>query len=359
MASPQTIVRDGSGTQSVSYSLPPGVWQYVEAVFVQIDNSFGGDIRPTLAIETVNGVVMAKKRQAETIPAGDTGTATWALRLDDEIGAPSPLVTLRNLGVLGYSGSGTQATTYQHILQFQDVLTGDRIMVLAMAPSKPSALAPVGIPVSVADTHGNTYTQIADRLFEANPPNVNEGVAVGVFISEPLDEPMPKGVTAVTATWSNPVFDRSVAAWLVRHVPATHEPVWIAATNSNDAAVYASTQMTKRIPAYTPVRDNALYVAFLISAKVGGTGSFSSVAGFDGFFQDTVYGFTGSKQSYRLNQQTYGADATFIFDGLDPRYEVDLGVLPGGVFIFSFNGVGQNYSLGANAWKGILVFAID
>jgi hypothetical protein len=359
VAKPQTIVRDGSGAQTASYALPPGVFQYIESILVQVDTSGGTDVRPTLYVKTVNGVIMAAKRQAETIPAFDTGTATWALRLDDELGVPSPLVTLRNLGVLGYTGTGAQGLTHTHTLQFQDAQVGDIIVVMSLAPSKPSALGAVGRPISCADSNGNPYIDFADNRFEANPPNVNEGVSTMFFISDPLGAPMLKGVDTVTVTWDNPVFDRSVAAWLVRHLPTTHEPFWLAATNNNDAAVFAATAVTKRVPAWTPERDNSLFVALIISAKVGGTGNFGGVVGFDGFFQDTVMGFAGSKQFYRLNQQTFGADATFVFDGSNPRYEVDLGVLPGGVFIFSFDGVGQNYSLGANAWKGINVFVIQ
>lgn len=331
----------------------------VESVVATIDNSGGGDIQPLLTIRDSSGVVIATKRQVDIIPAGDTGTATFALRLDDEVGEPSPLVTLRNLGVLGYNGSGTQGTTYQLVLLIEPALTGDRILVLAMAPSKPSALGAIGQPVSCTDTNGNVYTQFAQSAFEANPPNVNEGVYVVLFISDPITEPLVVAADGITVTWDNPVFDRSVAAWLVRHVPSTPEPFWLNATNDNDVAVFASTQMTLRALGYTPDRNNTLYLALLISAKVGGTGAFSSVVGWDGFFQDTVNTFAGSKQTYRLNQQTYGADATFIFDGANPRYEVDLGRLDAGVHVFPFNGVGQNYSLGANAWKGIELLVID
>lgn len=84
MPSPQTRVMGGDGTSVARYELAPGVFQYVESVLVEVDNTGGGDIRPTLAVTTQDGQVIATKRQGETIPAGDTGTATWALRLDDE-----------------------------------------------------------------------------------------------------------------------------------------------------------------------------------------------------------------------------------------------------------------------------------
>lgn len=86
MAKPQTIVRDGSGTRSVSYTLPPGVFQYIESILVEVDNGSGSAVNPELSVATTNGQVMADKRQGRAIPAGDTGRATWALRLDDEGG---------------------------------------------------------------------------------------------------------------------------------------------------------------------------------------------------------------------------------------------------------------------------------
>lgn len=81
---PRTIVLPGDGSQAASYKLAPGIFQYVESVLVEVDASAAGDVRPTLRIAEPSGVVIATKRQGETIPAGDTGSATWALRLDDE-----------------------------------------------------------------------------------------------------------------------------------------------------------------------------------------------------------------------------------------------------------------------------------
>jgi hypothetical protein len=87
MAKPQTIIRDGSGTRTATYQLPPGLFQYIESILVELDNGAAVAVRPTLKVETVNGRVMATKRQGESVPAGDTGTATWALRLTDEVAA--------------------------------------------------------------------------------------------------------------------------------------------------------------------------------------------------------------------------------------------------------------------------------
>jgi len=80
----QTRVIGGEGGSTMSYRLPAGLFQYVESVYVELDTSGASDARPELAIATDNGVVMARKRQGEDVLGGDTGSATWALRLDDE-----------------------------------------------------------------------------------------------------------------------------------------------------------------------------------------------------------------------------------------------------------------------------------
>lgn len=87
MAAPSTIIRAGNGTSVVAYTLPAGLFQYIESVLVEVDNGAGADIRPTLRVKSDAGQVIATKRQGEAIPAGDTGTGTWALRLTDETAA--------------------------------------------------------------------------------------------------------------------------------------------------------------------------------------------------------------------------------------------------------------------------------
>lgn len=85
MAEPRTIVVPISNTSdTVAYTLAPGLAQYVQSVYVEVDNTAGSDARATLTVSEQAGVVIAKKRQGEAIPAGDTGSATWALRLTDE-----------------------------------------------------------------------------------------------------------------------------------------------------------------------------------------------------------------------------------------------------------------------------------
>lgn len=78
----QTRVVGGEGSASISYTLPPGLFQYVESVRAVIDNTGGAAaIKPELEVATSNGVVIATTKQTESIPVGDTGGATFALRL--------------------------------------------------------------------------------------------------------------------------------------------------------------------------------------------------------------------------------------------------------------------------------------
>jgi len=99
---PRTIVLPGTGTQTRSYTLPPGIYQYVQSVLVHVDATAAPAVRPTLRVKEQSGVVIATKRQGQPIPSGDTGTATWALRLVDEPSGPGPNADC----TLGYQGVG-------------------------------------------------------------------------------------------------------------------------------------------------------------------------------------------------------------------------------------------------------------
>lgn len=89
------IVGDGSpltangvvdGTQLGEYTLPLLGQFRVESVVAQIDASGAPAVTPTLRVKDKSGAVIATKRQSSTIPAGQTGSATWALRLADDGG---------------------------------------------------------------------------------------------------------------------------------------------------------------------------------------------------------------------------------------------------------------------------------
>lgn len=64
--------------------MPKNVGQTVESVVATIDNTAGTEQTVTLTVRDSSGEVIATRVQPDTIPAGDTGTATWALRLDGD-----------------------------------------------------------------------------------------------------------------------------------------------------------------------------------------------------------------------------------------------------------------------------------
>lgn len=79
MPEPRDIVVSGDGTQAASYQLPGAVYQYVQAIFVDVDTTgTATPVEPTLSITNGSGVVIAKQRQGEPIDPGISGSATWA-----------------------------------------------------------------------------------------------------------------------------------------------------------------------------------------------------------------------------------------------------------------------------------------
>lgn len=85
---PRTVVVAGVGTNQLAFTLPPGVAIDVESVYAAIDASgASGGVTATLTVSEQTGVVIAAKRQGETVDAGGLGSATWALRLADESSA--------------------------------------------------------------------------------------------------------------------------------------------------------------------------------------------------------------------------------------------------------------------------------
>jgi hypothetical protein len=114
---PRTIVEAGNGTNSVSYVLPPGVVLDLEAVYAEIDATAAGDTTAELTISDQTGVVIARKRQGETITGGAPGSATWALRLADDGGGSGGYNELQQNSV---------PVTHRHKLDF---LSSDVILV--------------------------------------------------------------------------------------------------------------------------------------------------------------------------------------------------------------------------------------
>lgn len=132
MAEPRTINQPGNGTATQQFELAPGLLQYVQSVYVEIDNTAGADARPTLTLSEQSGVVIAKKRQGEAIPAAGTGSATWALRLDDEHAATS------SQSFATYFGNAVNMASNSSAFLTWDVLESGADLLDLTDPEKPT-----------------------------------------------------------------------------------------------------------------------------------------------------------------------------------------------------------------------------
>jgi hypothetical protein len=111
----QTAKTPGDGSGTLSYTLASDSFD-IESVYAVIDATTAtGPVTAELTVRDQSGVVIARKKQAPTIPAGQAGSATWALRLDDE-GAASAYTTVEDEGValppetiLNFVGAGVSA----------------------------------------------------------------------------------------------------------------------------------------------------------------------------------------------------------------------------------------------------------
>jgi len=88
---PVTAKGQADGTTTASFVIPQTGLD-VESVYVTIDASgAAGAVTAELTVQDQSGAVIAKKPQLETVDAGLTGSATWALRLTDDAAAAIPI----------------------------------------------------------------------------------------------------------------------------------------------------------------------------------------------------------------------------------------------------------------------------
>lgn len=138
----------GTGTRSATFTMPGNVAINVESVVATITNGAATAITPQLTIKDAAGVVIATKRQGETIPAADSGTATFALRLGDNGG-----------------GGGISKVTLIDFVDFNPV--AGFIQVTSILP---------GTPTTIATSSAITYdglTQI-ELLFYAAAMDIDQ-----------------------------------------------------------------------------------------------------------------------------------------------------------------------------------------
>jgi hypothetical protein len=352
------ITVPGDPAVPLTYTVPGSTAFIPRAASANFDGSgAGSSFLPTMTWVAQSGQILGRYTAPE-VAAGSSAEVSWFPSGRRRIAA-SGLVLDYNLGEIGNHITTTLGTTSTAAVAFQNVSAGDGILVLAMAPSLPSVGAQQGYPDTVTDSKGNAYSQVREFAFEAFATAVNAGVFVKLYWCPASVADLVAGVDAVTATWDNPVFDRVVSVWAVRHSGGANYPTVQAATSDNNTTVFAAGQVTLTAGNFTPARDRALEFALVITAKAGGVGGFGGVVGWSGFFQAQFRLYAGSKQQYFANPQTHGANAYLIAGAVPANYEDDVGVLPGGVFVPAFNGVAQAYTAGTNAWKGIILIALD
>lgn len=345
---------------SSDYPVKPTVEFRLKAVSAEFtDNGAAVAWLPAVVLISDSGHVIARALDTSvTVAAGGSADVSFFPRGRRVAQKAGPILDY-NVGEIGNSIATTLGTTGTVTASYQQVFAGDGILILAMAPSVPSLGATPGIPASISDSAGNTYSLVNFSDFEASPANVNEGVFTALYFCQSSLADLAVGSGTFTATWDNPVFDRVVSVWTVRHKGGADVPLLNNSTPDSDAAVFAATDVTLPTNDINPLRDQSLLFALIIAAKAGGLGGFSSVAGFNGFFQALSRAYAGSKQAYLVNPQTHGADAYLIAGAVPTPFEDDVGVLDANVPVPGFNGVGQNYANGANAWKGIILLFLD
>lgn len=361
MAADTQIVSSQAEAGNSDYTLPSNMGFRLKAVRADFaDNGAGVEYLPVVQLisDSAHGIADAVDTSV-SVAAGGSATVSFFPRERQRVTAkPGPLLDFQ-VGEICNGIGTTLGTTETVTANFQKVFAGDGILVFAAAPSVPSMGATQGIPSTFADSAGNTYNLVNLSDFEASPPNVNEGLFTAVYFCSASVADLDVGVGTFTVTWDNQVFDRIVSVWTVRHAGGADTPLLNNSTPDSDAAVFAATDVTLGTNDINPLRDKSLLFALIVAAKSGGLGGFSSVAGFNGFFQALSRAYAGSKQAYLVNQQTFGADAYLIAGAGNPAYEDDVGTLAANVLIPGFNGVGQNYANGANAWKGIILLFLD
>lgn len=86
MAGQTVEVSLGNPGPSATFQIPADVVPFVDSIYAEIDNTAGSDTTPTLEIRGPNGDTVAAVPQDDVVPGGDTGRATWALRLPGKRG---------------------------------------------------------------------------------------------------------------------------------------------------------------------------------------------------------------------------------------------------------------------------------
>ncbi len=243
MAVPISVL--GDPTAPLTYKVPGSTAFIARAASASFDGSgAGGSFLPTMTWKAQNGDVIGHYTAPE-VAAGSSADVSW-FPSGRKLKTPAGPVLDYNLGEIGNRILTNSDTTLFAPVEYQNVNAGEGILVLGAAPSVSAALATPAHPVNAVDTAGNTYTALGSFAFEANPPNVNEGIYATLYWCPASLTDMVVGVDRVFVNWSNVVFDRIVSVWSVRHSGGAHTPTILAATADHDAAAYAATDVANR-----------------------------------------------------------------------------------------------------------------
>ena len=134
---PHTAIVPGQGASAVTYTLPAGIYQYIESVVATVDTSGSGDVTAVLTVEDDSGTVIADKEQARAITAGGSGRATWALRLTDESGGGAPNGGKSKAQYVGNNVS--IAPNFNADLTWDTLLVGDALLDIS-TPTAPTVI---------------------------------------------------------------------------------------------------------------------------------------------------------------------------------------------------------------------------
>lgn len=80
-SAPHTALVPGQGSSTVTYTLPAGLFQYIQSVVATVDTTASGAVTPLLTIRDDGGEVVADQAQDDALSAGGVGRSTWALGL--------------------------------------------------------------------------------------------------------------------------------------------------------------------------------------------------------------------------------------------------------------------------------------
>jgi hypothetical protein len=169
---PRTVVIRGTGTNALSFTIPSNVDFNVESVVASVDAAAAGDTIGELSIAEVTGEVIATKRQGLPIPAGDTGTETWALRLDDETAGGGTTPALQ-----WATGVGEDSAVVSGV---DTMVSFDAATLLTNSPTLYTIDAGVGytgLGIHAAGTYLTQYSAIFERVSGAQPANPQNIVA--------------------------------------------------------------------------------------------------------------------------------------------------------------------------------------